>query len=114
MNHVPDVVPSLVDVLNWADEPRCQEKSAYVLMILLHRSYDDCAAISASRRSCQWEAPVGHAGGRAPTSQLDVAAVATNSSQYDLNMGKQSTVTYLVTTLTTKRKEDVTDVDHQS
>jgi hypothetical protein len=23
MNHVPDVVPSLVDVLNWADEPRC-------------------------------------------------------------------------------------------
>jgi hypothetical protein len=58
-------------------------------MVLLHQSYDDRATIPASRHSRQWEAPVGHAGGRAPTSQLDVAAV--DSSQYDLNMGKQST-----------------------
>jgi hypothetical protein len=51
MNRVPDVVPSLVDVLNWADELRCQEKAAYVLMVLLHQSYDNRAAIPASRRS---------------------------------------------------------------
>jgi hypothetical protein len=61
-------------------------------MVLLHRSYDDRATIPASRHSRQWEAPVGHAGGRAPTSQLNVAvAAAADSSQYDLNMGKQST-----------------------
>jgi hypothetical protein len=63
-----------------------------VLMVLLHRSYDGRATIPASRHSRQWEAPVGHAGGRPPASQLDVAAVAAaDSSQYDLNMGKQST-----------------------
>lgn len=42
----PDAVPSLVDVLNWADEPGCQEKAAYVLMVLAHRSYGDRAAMA--------------------------------------------------------------------
>ena len=42
----PDAVPFLVDVLNWADEPGCQEKAAYVLMVLAHRSYGDRAAMA--------------------------------------------------------------------
>ncbi|KAL6846155.1 hypothetical protein ACP4OV_023603 [Aristida adscensionis] len=43
---VPDAVPALVDVLNWSDEPGCQEKAAYVLMVLAHRSYGDRAAMA--------------------------------------------------------------------
>jgi len=46
VSRVPDAVPSLVDVLNWADEPGCQEKAAYVLMVLAHRSYGDRAAMA--------------------------------------------------------------------
>ncbi|XP_039789488.1 U-box domain-containing protein 45-like [Panicum virgatum] len=42
----PDAMPFLVDVLNWADEPGCQEKAAYVLMVLAHRSYGDRAAMA--------------------------------------------------------------------
>ncbi|KAL5201201.1 hypothetical protein ABZP36_035555 [Zizania latifolia] len=42
----PDAVPVLVDVLNWSDEPGCQEKAAYVLMVLAHRSYGDRAAMT--------------------------------------------------------------------
>uniref|UniRef100_A0A0D9XDR8 Armadillo repeat-containing domain-containing protein n=1 Tax=Leersia perrieri TaxID=77586 RepID=A0A0D9XDR8_9ORYZ len=43
-----DAVPILVDVLNWSDEPGCQEKAAYILMVLAHRSYADRAAMSES------------------------------------------------------------------
>lgn len=46
VSRAPDAVPSLVDVLNWADEPGCQEKAAYVLMVLAHRSYGDRAAMA--------------------------------------------------------------------
>nr|CAB3453388.1 unnamed protein product [Digitaria exilis] len=46
VSRAPDAVPCLVDVLNWADEPGCQEKAAYVLMVLAHRSYGDRAAMA--------------------------------------------------------------------
>ncbi|XP_047046427.1 U-box domain-containing protein 7-like [Lolium rigidum] len=46
VSRVPDAVPVLVDVLNWSDEAGCQEKAAYVLMVLAHRSYGDRAAMS--------------------------------------------------------------------
>ncbi|KAL6656013.1 hypothetical protein ACP70R_006839 [Stipagrostis hirtigluma subsp. patula] len=46
VSRVPDAVPTLVDVLNWSDEPGCQEKAAYVLMVLAHRSYGDRAAMA--------------------------------------------------------------------
>uniref|UniRef100_A0ACD5YGB0 Uncharacterized protein n=1 Tax=Avena sativa TaxID=4498 RepID=A0ACD5YGB0_AVESA len=45
VSRVPDAVPTLVDVLNWSDEAGCQEKAAYVLMVLAHRSYGDRAAM---------------------------------------------------------------------
>ncbi|XP_066399419.1 U-box domain-containing protein 12-like [Miscanthus floridulus] len=45
VSRAPDAVPSLVDALNWTDEPGCQEKAAYVLMVLAHRSYGDRAAM---------------------------------------------------------------------
>jgi hypothetical protein len=45
VSRVPDAVPVLVDVLNWSDEAGCQEKAAYVLMVLAHRSYGDRAAM---------------------------------------------------------------------
>ncbi|CAD6261225.1 unnamed protein product [Miscanthus lutarioriparius] len=51
VSHAPDAVPSLVDVLNWADEPGCQEKVAYVLMVLAHRSYGDRAATAEAAAS---------------------------------------------------------------
>ncbi|CAD6261224.1 unnamed protein product [Miscanthus lutarioriparius] len=51
VSHAPDAVPSLVDVLNWADEPGCQEKVAYVLMVLAHRSYGDRAAMAEAAAS---------------------------------------------------------------
>lgn len=46
VSRVPDAVPILVDVLNWSDEAGCQEKAAYVLMVLAHRSYGDRAAMA--------------------------------------------------------------------
>lgn len=46
VSRVPDAVPVLVDVLNWSDEAGCQEKAAYVLMVLAHRSYSDRAAMA--------------------------------------------------------------------
>ncbi|KAM0895232.1 hypothetical protein ACQ4PT_023958 [Festuca glaucescens] len=46
VSRVPDAVPVLVDVLNWSDEAGCQEKAAYVLMVLAHRSYGDRAAMA--------------------------------------------------------------------
>ncbi|XP_062194614.1 U-box domain-containing protein 7-like [Phragmites australis] len=46
VSRAPDAVSSLVDVLNWSDEPGCQEKAAYVLMVLAHRSYGDRAAMA--------------------------------------------------------------------
>ncbi|XP_040383517.1 U-box domain-containing protein 7 [Oryza brachyantha] len=46
VGRAPDAVPVLVDVLNWSDEPGCQEKAAYVLMVLAHRSYADRAAMA--------------------------------------------------------------------
>ncbi|XP_037441545.1 U-box domain-containing protein 7-like [Triticum dicoccoides] len=46
VSRAPDAVPVLVDVLNWSDEAGCQEKAAYVLMVLAHRSYGDRAAMA--------------------------------------------------------------------
>ncbi|CAM0951379.1 unnamed protein product [Alopecurus aequalis] len=46
VSRVPDAIPVLVDVLNWSDEAGCQEKAAYVLMVLAHRSYGDRAAMA--------------------------------------------------------------------
>lgn len=46
VSRAPDAVPVLIDVLNWSDEPGCQEKAAYVLMVLAHRSYGDRAAMA--------------------------------------------------------------------
>ncbi|XP_008794334.2 U-box domain-containing protein 12-like [Phoenix dactylifera] len=40
-----DAFPILVDVLNWSDAPGCQEKAAYVLMVMAHKSYGDWAAM---------------------------------------------------------------------
>lgn len=33
-----DAFPLLIDVLNWSDFPRCQEKAAYILMVMAHKS----------------------------------------------------------------------------
>ncbi|BAF25096.1 U-box domain-containing protein 12-like [Oryza sativa Japonica Group] len=46
VSRAPDAVPAFVDVLNWSDEPGCQEKAAYILMVLAHRSYADRAAMA--------------------------------------------------------------------
>ncbi|CAN6166959.1 unnamed protein product [Urochloa humidicola] len=46
VSRATDAVPTLVDVLDWSDEPGCQEKAAYVLMVLAHRSYGDRAAMA--------------------------------------------------------------------
>lgn len=46
---VADAFPVLVDVLNWSDEPGCQEKAAYVLMVMAHKSQGgDRAAMAAA------------------------------------------------------------------
>ncbi|CAA7407290.1 unnamed protein product [Spirodela intermedia] len=37
----PEAFHILVDVLNWSDSPRCQEEAAYVLMVMVHKSYSD-------------------------------------------------------------------------
>lgn len=33
-----DALPMLIDVLNWIDFPKCQEKAAYILMVMAHKS----------------------------------------------------------------------------
>ncbi|KAG1364368.1 U-box domain-containing protein 13 [Cocos nucifera] len=40
-----DAFPMLVDVLNWSDSPGCQEKAAYVLMVMAHKAYGDWAVM---------------------------------------------------------------------
>ncbi|KAI3981343.1 hypothetical protein MKX01_001788 [Papaver californicum] len=35
----------LIDVLNWTDEPGCQEKVTYVLMVMAHKAYGDRQAM---------------------------------------------------------------------
>ncbi|GLJ29162.1 hypothetical protein SUGI_0574990 [Cryptomeria japonica] len=34
-----DAFPILIDVLNWVDAPKCQEKAAFILMIIAHNSW---------------------------------------------------------------------------
>ncbi|KAJ1700360.1 hypothetical protein LUZ63_000139 [Rhynchospora breviuscula] len=41
-----DSIPILIDVLGWTDASSCQEKSAYVLMVMAHKSHADRAAMS--------------------------------------------------------------------
>ncbi|KAE9586921.1 hypothetical protein Lal_00005008 [Lupinus albus] len=41
ISSVRDAIPILMDVLNWADSPKCQEKASYILMIMAHKSYGD-------------------------------------------------------------------------
>ncbi|KAL6985184.1 hypothetical protein U1Q18_018561 [Sarracenia purpurea var. burkii] len=38
---LPDAFPILIDTLNWTDSPGCQEKAAYILMVMAHKSYRD-------------------------------------------------------------------------
>lgn len=45
ISSVSDVLPVLMDVLNWTDSPRCQEKAAYLLMVMAHKSYNDRQAM---------------------------------------------------------------------
>lgn len=40
-----DAFPILVDVLNWSDSPSCQEKAAYILMVMAHKGYNDRTAM---------------------------------------------------------------------
>ncbi|KAF6147262.1 hypothetical protein GIB67_013083 [Kingdonia uniflora] len=40
-----DAFPILVDVLNWTDSSSCQEKSAYILMVMAHKAYGDRQAM---------------------------------------------------------------------
>ncbi|KAJ0984873.1 hypothetical protein J5N97_003229 [Dioscorea zingiberensis] len=37
--------PILVDVLNWCDSPACQEKAAYILMVMAHKRSTDRTAM---------------------------------------------------------------------
>lgn len=41
----PNSFPILIDVLNWADSPGCQEKASYILMVMAHKSYSDRQAM---------------------------------------------------------------------
>ncbi|CAN6458746.1 unnamed protein product [Victoria cruziana] len=36
-----DSVPILIDVVHWIDAPDCQEKAVYILMVMVHKSYQD-------------------------------------------------------------------------
>lgn len=45
ISSVPEAFPILVDVLNWADSPGCQEKASYILMIMAHKAYGDRQAM---------------------------------------------------------------------
>ncbi|KAL6002547.1 hypothetical protein ACLOJK_034480 [Asimina triloba] len=40
-----DALMILIDVLNWTDSPGCQEKAAYVLMVLAHKVYGNRPAM---------------------------------------------------------------------
>ncbi|KAI3847735.1 hypothetical protein MKX03_001369 [Papaver bracteatum] len=40
-----DSFPILIDVLNWTDEPGCQEKVTYILMVMAHKAYGDRQAM---------------------------------------------------------------------
>ncbi|GAB4854676.1 hypothetical protein Ancab_023258 [Ancistrocladus abbreviatus] len=42
---VRDAFPILIDVLNWADSPGCQEKASYILMVMAHKAYGDRQAM---------------------------------------------------------------------
>ncbi|KAK2445924.1 ARM repeat superfamily protein [Trifolium repens] len=42
---VRDAITILVDVLNWTDSPKCQEKASYILMIMAHKAYADRQAM---------------------------------------------------------------------
>ncbi|WJX41700.1 hypothetical protein P8452_29017 [Trifolium repens] len=42
---VRDAITILVDVLNWIDSPKCQEKASYILMIMAHKAYADRQAM---------------------------------------------------------------------
>lgn len=41
----PDSFAILIDILNWADSPGCQEKASYILMVMAHKSYSDRQAM---------------------------------------------------------------------
>ncbi|KAI7749508.1 hypothetical protein M8C21_001873 [Ambrosia artemisiifolia] len=41
ISSVHDAFQILVDVLSWTDSPDCQEKAAYILMVMAHKSYRD-------------------------------------------------------------------------
>ncbi|KAJ0965896.1 hypothetical protein J5N97_027034 [Dioscorea zingiberensis] len=45
INRTRDAFPILVDVLNWSDSPSCQEKAAYILMVMAHKGYSDRTAM---------------------------------------------------------------------
>ncbi|KAH0461381.1 hypothetical protein IEQ34_008956 [Dendrobium chrysotoxum] len=39
VSRAADAFPMLIDVLNWSDFPRCQEKAAHILMVMAHKSH---------------------------------------------------------------------------
>ncbi|XVF35664.1 hypothetical protein REPUB_Repub18cG0165600 [Reevesia pubescens] len=41
----PEAFLILVDVLNWTDSPRCQEKASYILMVMAHKAYGNRQAM---------------------------------------------------------------------
>ncbi|KAK9067879.1 hypothetical protein SSX86_011990 [Deinandra increscens subsp. villosa] len=41
ISSIHDSFQILVDVLSWTDSPNCQEKAAYILMVMAHKSYRD-------------------------------------------------------------------------
>lgn len=45
ISSVPDVFPTLIDVVSWSDAPGCQEKASYILMVMAHKSYGDRQAM---------------------------------------------------------------------
>ncbi|PKA48273.1 U-box domain-containing protein 12 [Apostasia shenzhenica] len=49
LSRAADAFAILVDVLNWTDSPGCQEKAAYILMVMAHKSHGgDRAAMAAA------------------------------------------------------------------
>ncbi|KAJ3704731.1 hypothetical protein LUZ61_008436 [Rhynchospora tenuis] len=46
LSRANDAIPILIDVLGWTDAPSCQEKSAYILMVMAHKSHSDRAVMS--------------------------------------------------------------------
>ncbi|XP_058067608.1 U-box domain-containing protein 12-like [Magnolia sinica] len=45
VSNSPDAYQILIDVLNWTDSPGCQEKAAYVLMVMAHKVFGDRQAM---------------------------------------------------------------------